>query len=78
MDIQSLKIDLAKKILTTQSRDLLLEIEKIIRERGDVDWWDELPKEAKESIAEGIRDIEEGRVYPHEEVMQEAKKKYGI
>ncbi len=78
MDIQTLKINLATKILTTQNEDLLLEIDKIIQENGDKDWWDDLPKDAKEAIDEGLRDIEEGRVYPHEEVMEEARKKYGL
>jgi hypothetical protein len=78
MDIQNLKINLARKILITKNEDMLLEIDKIIQEKGEEDWWDELPKEVQDSIAEGIRDIEEGRVYTHEEVMREAKKKYGI
>lgn len=33
---------------------------------GSKDWWDELKKEELESINRGLKDIEEGRVHPHE------------
>jgi hypothetical protein len=32
------------------------------------DWWDDLPQAVKDSIDEGLADIEAGRVTPHEEV----------
>ena len=78
MDIQTLRINLAKKILNTQNRDLLLEINKIIQEKGEDDWWDQLPKEIQGSIAEGIEDVKNGKVYTHDQVIQEAKQKYGF
>jgi len=78
MDIQTLRINLAKKILNTQNRDLLLEINKIIQEKGEDDWWDQLPKEIQDSIAEGIEDVKNGKVYTHDQVIQEAKQKYGF
>jgi predicted transcriptional regulator len=37
-----------------------------------------LPEEVQESIIEGIKDVDEGRVYTHEYVIQEAKQKYGF
>lgn len=78
MDIQTLRINLAKKILNTQNRDLLLEINKIIQEKGEDDWWDQLPKEIQDSIAEGIEDVKSGKLYTHDQVIQEAKQKYGF
>jgi hypothetical protein len=78
MDIQTLKIDLVKKILGTQNEDLLLEINKIIHEKGEDDWWNELPKNIQESILEGIQDIEKGKLYTHDQVIQEAKQKWGL
>jgi hypothetical protein len=78
MNIQTLKINLVKKILNTQDQDLLLEINKLIQEKGEEDWWDQLPKEVQDSIAEGIQDVENGKVYSHDQVIREAKQKYGF
>ena len=38
------------------------------------DWWDELTNDQKQGIQRGLKDIDEGRVTPHEDV----KKKYGL
>jgi hypothetical protein len=78
MDIQTLRINLAKKILSTQDEDLLLEINKIIQAQREDDWWDQLPKEVQDSISEGIQDVEKGKLYSHDQIIQEAKQKYGL
>jgi len=44
----------------------------------EYDFYDDLPDHVKESIRCGIKDIEEGRVRDHEEVMRDIKLKYGI
>lgn len=38
------------------------------------DWWDELPKSAKDSIERGLKDVENGKVTSHKEVMKKYKK----
>lgn len=38
------------------------------------DWYIELTDEQKASIERGLKDVEEGRVIPHEEVMKKVKK----
>lgn len=38
------------------------------------DWWDSLSEKHKRGIELGLKDIKEGRVVPHEEVMR----KYGF
>ncbi len=38
------------------------------------DWWDSLSEKHKKGIEQGLKDIKEGRVVPHEEVMR----KYGF
>jgi TRAP-type C4-dicarboxylate transport system substrate-binding protein len=78
MEIQSLKLDLVNKIIHTEDQSVLIKINKILSDEISKDWWDELPKEVQESIFEGIKDVEEGRFYTHENVMQEAKQKYGF
>ncbi|MDP2337594.1 MAG: hypothetical protein Q8N05_14345 [Bacteroidota bacterium] len=78
MDIQALKIDLVQKILSTNNPALLSRVNTILKKEVDKDWWDQLPVEVQESIIEGIHDIETGKVFTHEQVMQEAKQKYGF
>jgi len=78
VDIKALKLDLVKKIIQTEKPSLLLEIEKIFSSEKPKDWWDELPEEVKESIMEGLDDIKNGNVYSHEQVINEARQKYGF
>ena len=78
MDIQALKIDLAQKILKTQTPAILSKVNSIFQKEGEKDWWDQLPQEVQDSIFEGIQDIEEGKVFTHDQVIQEAKQKYGF
>ncbi len=78
MDIQALKIDLVQKILLTNNPALLSRVNTILKKEVEKDWWDQLPVEVQESIIEGIHDIEADKVFTHEQVMQEAKQKYGF
>ena len=78
MDIQALKIDLVQRILNTQNQTLLYKINNIFKKEVEKDWWDKLPQEVQDSIFEGIQDIEKGKFYTHDQVIQEAKQKYGF
>jgi myo-inositol catabolism protein IolC len=78
MDIQALKIDLVQKILHTQDTALLSIISNIFQKEVEKDWWDQLPQEVQDSILEGVQDIEKGKVFTHDQVIQEAKQKYGF
>ena len=78
MDIQTLKLDLVSKIITIEKPALLIEINKILQKENKTDWWDQLPEEVQQSILEGMEDVQKGNVYTHENVMQEAKQKYGF
>jgi len=78
MEIQSLKLELVNKIIHTEDQSVLIKINKMLSDEISEDWWDVLPKEVQESIMEGIKDVDEGRVYTHEFVIQEAKQKYGF
>jgi len=48
--------------------------------QGEVDenHWDRLSIQEKEGILEGLKQAESGQVIPHEVVMKNIKKKYGI
>jgi len=78
MDIPALKLDLVQKILNTKNPSLLLKINTIFQKEVETDWWDQLPHEVQDSILEGIQDIENGNTFTHEQVIQEAKQKYGF
>jgi len=73
-----LKIDLVKKNLNKQNTELLFAINEIFDKEAGNDWWDQLPKEVQASIFEGIQDIEEGKVFSNDQVIKEAKEKYGF
>ncbi len=76
MDIQALKLNLVEKIIQTEKPSVLLKINKILQKNTEEDWWEKLPAEVQESVMEGLRDIESGNTFTHEQVMQEAKQKY--
>ena len=78
MDIPALKLDLVQKILNTENPSLLFKIVTIFQKEVEKDCWDQLPQEVQESIFDGIQDIENGNVFTHEQVIQEAKQKYGF
>ena len=78
MDIQTLKLNLVSKIMNIEKTSLLIEINKILQKENNLDWWDKLPVEVQESIMDGMDDIQKGDVYTHEQVIQEAKQKYGF
>lgn len=78
MDIQSLKLDLISKIMTIDKPALLIEINEILQKETKTDWWDNLPVEVQESIMEGLTDIQNGNVLTHDQVIEEARQKYGL
>ena len=78
MDIQTLKLDLVSKIINIEKPSLLIEINKILQKENKTDWWDKLPEEVQESIMEGMDDVQKGDVFTHEQIIQEAKQKYGF
>ena len=78
MDIQTLKLDLVQRILNSKHETILAKVTMIFEEESKNDWWDELPQEVKDSIAEGISDLDTGKIFTHDQVIQEAKIKYGL
>jgi hypothetical protein len=61
--------------LTKLEDDNTIQFLKIIKDTdSNEDWWDELTEDQKQGIQRGLKDIEEGRVVPHDEV----RLKYGL
>lgn len=78
MNIQALKLDLVEKILRTEKTALLLHIEKLLEKESEQDWWNQLPTEVQKSIIDATEDITQGRTFSHNQVIREAKQKYGF
>jgi hypothetical protein len=78
MDIQTLKLDLVSQIINIEKPSILLKINKILQKESKTDWWDKLPEEVQESIMEGLDNVKNENVFTHEQVVQEAKQKYGF
>lgn len=78
MDIKTLKLDLVERIIQTENSSVLIKIKKLFQPEKSEDWWDELPIEVQESIFEGLNDVKEENTFSHEQVIREAKQKYGF
>lgn len=48
-------------------------LSKIALKKKDADFWDTLSDTEKKEIEEGLKDIEEGKLISHDEVMKEVK-----
>lgn len=75
MGVEALKLELLDWLLPIENSDTL-QYMKIIKEQevSQSDWWDDLSIEQKSGIERGLKDVDEGRVIAHEEVI----KKYGL
>ena len=56
--------------LTQLEDDAMIKYLKIVKDARakNSDWWDELTEDQIKSIEKGLRDIDQGRVTPHESV----------
>ena len=59
MDIRSLKIELVKQILESESKELLDKLHSILK-REDSDFWNELSDDQKEEVEIGRRQVRNG------------------
>lgn len=66
--------DVAKKYLDKADEKTIKMVVAMLEVDAEKDWWDDLPDGGKVSIKRGLKDIENGRVTPHEEVMKKYKK----
>ena len=66
-----------KLLLEVDSAEILSEVKAVFKNKG-YDFYDDLPLSVKDSIEAGLKDVEEGHIYNHDLVMQEAKVRYGL
>ena len=75
MDIKEEKQNLIDWISKLEDESIIDEI-KFLRDNytNGKDWWSDLSEEEKKGIEEGLREIEEGRIFTYEQVKDEVKK----
>ena len=73
--MEGLKLELIEW-LTKLEDDETIQYLKVVKDSKpeDHNWWNNLDASQKERIEKGLKDIDEGRVFPHDEV----KEKYGL
>ncbi|CAL65904.1 hypothetical protein [Christiangramia forsetii] len=71
INIQNKKIELIQWLSTLNDESVIEKIMKL-REKEKTDWWQEISKEEKNSIEQGIKDADSGKLKSH----SEAKKLY--
>ena len=75
MGYESLKLELIEWLTKLEDDDTIRYLKAVKDSKpDDHDWWDDLDASQKKGIEKGLKDIDEGRVIPHDEV----GKKYGL
>ncbi len=70
MNIQAEKIEIMKMILDTDNPTILESVKNIFKKSTTTDFWDTLPREQKEDILQGIKEIENGEIIDYEDFMK--------
>jgi hypothetical protein len=75
MRIEAIKLELIEWLTKLEDNETIKYL-KIVKDskNNKNDWWNDLTEEQKRGIQKGLKDIEEGRVFSHEEV----RRKYGL
>jgi len=74
MGHDAIKLELIEWLTRLEDEDTIQYLKIMKDTESNDDWWNELSKEHKKGINRGLKDIEEDRVIPHEEV----RIKYGL
>lgn len=79
MNSIELKSDLHKLIDNINDMAILNAVKTLLSKQVEgEDFWDELPDDTKESIEESLRQAQSNKTIPHNDVIKEAKEKYGL
>jgi hypothetical protein len=73
MDIQAEKLELIEWLAKLNNTRLLKQFISLKKEQ-EKDWWDQISKEEKAEIEEGLAQANKGSLIPHSEVMARYKK----
>ena len=76
MNISTEKLDIIQRICEIQDNDLIDLIKNIvdIPRLSKSDWWNQISIEEQESIDRGFNDLEQGKIYPHDQIRRKYEK----
>jgi hypothetical protein len=75
MGQETIKLELIEWLTKLNDIDTLNYLKVVKDSRtGNQDWWNDLTEQQKRGIQRGLKDIDEGKIVSHKEVM----KKYGV
>lgn len=65
MSVETIKIEVAQRILNLQDEEVLIKIQTLLN--SDTDWYNDLTEKDKESLQKGIEQAERGESISNEE-----------
>ncbi len=78
MNVQAKKLELVQLILNTNKVGLLDKVSQLLKQEKEADWWDSIPESVQDSIGIALEQAERGETIPHNDVIKEAREKYGL
>ncbi|MEP7171701.1 MAG: hypothetical protein ABI855_20175 [Bacteroidota bacterium] len=73
MNIAATKLELAKRLLNTNDKNIINYLKAIFDTQAN-NWWEELPEEIKTSIEKGLKQSSKGTTIPHAEMQKQYRK----
>ena len=73
MNVASVKLELAKRLLNTNDKNIINYFKAIFDTQKE-NWWDELPAEIKLSVERGLKQSAKGVSTPHTEMKKQYQK----
>lgn len=64
----------AKKYLDNADEKTIKMIYAMLEVEAQSDWWEDFSEPSKDSIQRGLKDVENGKIAPHKEVMKKYNK----
>lgn len=77
MDIQLEKYKILEWLIGLKDESVISQIKDIKNQSEDA-WSHELSETEKLFLKAGLKDIDDGHIYPHDQVMEEITKTYGL
>jgi hypothetical protein len=76
MDISTEKLDIIQRICEIQDNDLIDMIKNIIDIPGSSksDWWKQITQDEKDSINRGLNDLQNGKIFSHDQIRKKYEK----
>lgn len=74
MGLEAIKLELIEWLASLEDEETIAYLKVVKDSKAENDWWKDLTAEQRSGIEKGLKDVDEGRTTPHEEV----KKRFGL